>query len=85
MEKFCQSCAMPLNETNRGKKEDGSSSLIYCDLCYGNGKFFNENMTYEEMLELGIKGIENSEGNKIKKMLMKKSYPFLLKKCKRWN
>ncbi len=85
MEKFCQSCAMPLDESNKGKEKDGSSSFIYCNLCYDKGNFINENITYEEMLELGIKGIESSNGNKIKKIIMKKSYPFLLKKCKRWN
>lgn len=85
MEKFCQSCAMPLKKENRANEKDGSTSLMYCNLCYDNGRFINENLTYNDMLELGIKGIENSTENKIKKIILKKSYPFLLKKCKRWN
>ncbi len=88
MEKFCQSCAMPLNQKgvdNRGTEENGEKSEKYCNLCYLNGEFTNPNITYEETLEKGINGIEKSEGNKITKWMMKKSYPMMLKKCDRWR
>lgn len=37
MEKFCQSCGMPLNlhgEDVRGTEVDGSLSSKYCNYCY---------------------------------------------------
>lgn len=87
-EKFCQSCAMPLNQNgidNRGTESDGSKSHEYCNLCYLNGKFNNPNATYEGTLSLGIQGIKNSNENKFKKWILIKSYPMMLKQCKRWN
>ncbi len=88
MEKFCQSCMIPLNQKeldNRGTEKDGSKSNEYCNLCYSNGEFIDPNITYEEILQRGIKGIEQSEGSKIKKWFMIKSYPSMLKKAKRWQ
>ncbi len=37
MEKFCQSCSMPLElhgQDVRGSEKDGSQSQIYCSYCY---------------------------------------------------
>lgn len=86
-DKFCQSCAMPLNQgiDHRALEVDGSKSNKYCSYCYSQGHFLNPNMTYEDMLQKGLAGINAAPGNKIKKMLIKKSYPMLLKKCERWN
>ncbi|WP_313466959.1 zinc ribbon domain-containing protein [Streptococcus parasuis] len=36
MEKFCQSCSMPLelhSQDVRGSEKDGSQSQIYCSYC----------------------------------------------------
>ncbi len=85
MEKFCQSCAMPLNESNLGTEKDGTNSDTFCSLCYLNGEYTNPNITYDEMLQKGIDGIEKSDSSKIKKWLLIKSYPSLLKKVKRWK
>ncbi len=85
MEKFCQSCAIPLTENNLGTEADGSNSQEYCNLCYDNGEFREPNLTYDEMLERGIKGIDNSNDSKLKKWMFKKSYPTFLKKVKRWK
>lgn len=85
--KFCQSCAMPLNDKQdmRGSEKDGSKSEKYCAYCYCNGHMINPNITYEEMLQKGLSGIDADPGNKFKKWMIKKSYPMMLKKCERWN
>ncbi len=51
--KFCQSCGMPLKKgANSGTEKDGSKSLDYCYKCYENGKFIGEDATLEAMREI---------------------------------
>lgn len=53
MEKFCQSCAMPLNlhgQDVRGTEKDGSKSERYCSYCYADGAFLEPDITFEQML-----------------------------------
>lgn len=85
--KYCQSCAMPLSKkaNNYGTEENGKQSLQYCNFCYSNGKFIEPNITYEQMIEKGNKGIDSSNKNKALKWIMKKSYPGMLKKADRWK
>lgn len=85
MEKFCQSCAMPLNKNILGTEMDGSRSQMYCTQCYLNGKFVQPTLTYNDMLEIGLRGINQARGSKMAKWLMKKSYPMLLKNTKRFK
>lgn len=87
-DKLCQSCAMPLNEKGsdlRGSEKDGSKSSKFCFHCYQNGEYVAPNMTIEEMIALGIDALEKSDGNFIKKFLLKKSYPMLVKQLERWR
>jgi len=53
-EKFCQSCGMPMGETDEmyGTESNGSKSADYCKFCYDSGAFTNPNATLEEMIEL---------------------------------
>ena len=53
-EKFCESCGMPMGETDEmyGTEANGSKSEDYCKYCYDNGAFTNPNGTLEEMIEL---------------------------------
>ncbi|EFR43623.1 zinc ribbon domain-containing protein [Streptococcus pseudoporcinus] len=88
MEKFCQSCAMPLmaqNQDLRGYHADGTRSEDYCYLCYLNGHFTEADITFEQMLAKGKAGIQSSPGNPLVKWLMLVSYPIILKKVKRWR
>ena len=88
MEKFCQSCGMPLNlhgEDVRGTKVDGSLSSKYCIYCYKDGKYIDSDITIEEMLESGKQGISNGKGNPVAKLMMKAFYPMQLKKLERWK
>lgn len=49
--KFCQSCAMPLNdESQKGTNKNGSLSEEYCVYCYKEGNFTSD-CTMEEMID----------------------------------
>ncbi|MGQ9411927.1 zinc ribbon domain-containing protein [Streptococcus pluranimalium] len=88
MEKFCQSCAMPLNlhgEDVRGSETNGLVSESYCYYCYQNGQWTEPNITYKAMLTKGKKAISQGQGNALFKSLMKLSYPMMLKRAKRWQ
>jgi hypothetical protein len=52
-EKFCESCGMPMGETDEmyGAESDGSKSADYCKNCYENGAFTNPNCTLQEQIE----------------------------------
>ena len=41
MNKFCQSCGMPMKKDPKtgGTDADGSKSTVYCSYCYVNGAF----------------------------------------------
>lgn len=84
MEKFCQSCGMPL-KGNQGTEQDGSLSEKYCQLCYKDGTFVEPNITMKEMLERGKNGIDQGDGNPISKMMLKFFYPMQLKNLERWK
>ena len=49
--KNCQSCGMPLkkDEKGGGTNAGGTKSIMYCSLCFENGKFFQPDMTPKEM------------------------------------
>lgn len=88
MNKFCQSCAMPLNlhgEDVRGTEKDGTLSENYCRYCYEGGTFTEPNITFSEMLEKGKHAISLGQGSSVMKFLMKLSYPMMLKKTRRWS
>lgn len=88
MEKFYQSCAMPLNlhgQDVRGSEKDGSHSNLFCSYCYANGEFLEPDITFEQMLKKGKQAISNGQGNAFIKFLMKASYPMMLKKTQRWR
>jgi hypothetical protein len=52
--KFCQSCGMPLkkDEKGGGTNADGSTSLKFCSLCYQDGKFTRPDFTAKQMQAL---------------------------------
>ena len=51
-ERFCQSCGMPMGDTDElyGTEADGSKSTDYCSYCYADGAFTSE-CTMDEMIE----------------------------------
>ena len=53
---FCQSCGMPMGETNDlyGAEADGSKSADYCSYCYDGGKF-SVDVSMEQMIDFCAK------------------------------
>lgn len=49
-QQFCQSCGMPLTDTNKGTNLDGSLNDDYCMYCYQKGKF-TQDFTMNQMIE----------------------------------
>ena len=53
---ICQSCGMPLtNESNKGTNSDNTLNSEYCKFCFQNGKFTNENLTINKIINNSIK------------------------------
>lgn len=81
--KFCQSCAMPLEQDEHfGTNKDGSKNEDYCAYCFKDGEF-TEKMSMDEMItycadhfeEWGIPMSKEEFVNQ-----MKENFP----KLKRW-
>jgi hypothetical protein len=61
--KFCQSCGMPMGNTNDmyGTEVDGNKSPDYCTYCYQDGNFTFQG-TLDQMIELCVPHmVQNSE------------------------
>ena len=84
IDKYCQSCAMPMNKPeDYGTNSDDSKNDYYCAYCYKNGEFTSE-MTMEQMIEYSAPYMaEANEGmtEEQAKEQMHKFFPEL----KRWK
>ena len=84
-ENYCQSCGMPLGDTQEmlGTNKYGSKNKDYCKYCYENGEF-TQNITMDEMIEFCVPHMasanEDMTENEARKM-MKDFFPNL----KRWK
>ncbi len=55
MDKFCQSCGMPLNDEKlSGTEKDGTQNGDYCIYCYENGEFKQPDISLQEMIEVCV-------------------------------
>ena len=79
MEKFCQSCGMPLTKEVLGTNADESANQDYCSYCYENGAFTSD-CTMDEMIEFCVPMMKDIEPEEARKM-MKQFFPQL----KRWH
>ena len=84
-ERYCQSCGMPMGETDElyGTESDGTKSRDYCSYCYENGAF-TVNCTMKEMIEFCVKPtVENVPGmtEESARAMMHEHFPQL----KRWR
>lgn len=63
MNKFCQSCGMPIKKDPQGggTNSDGTKSTEYCSFCYQDGNFLDECKAAKEMQEFCIEKM-NEEG-----------------------
>ncbi len=83
MDKYCQSCGMPLNEEKLlGTEKDGRPSEDYCIYCYENGSFKQPNLTLQEMIEICIPHMVASGMKEEESRSMMNSF---LPNLKRWN
>lgn len=84
-EKYCQSCGMPMENTDElyGTEQSGGKSTDYCKYCYKNGAFtFTGSM--EEMIEICVPPmVEHNPGmtQETARDMMRKFFPVL----KRWR
>lgn len=84
-EKFCQSCSMPMGNTDDlyGTEIDGEKNTDYCSYCYENGQF-TTSYSMEEMIDFCIPHMvtHNKEMSKEQaKDMMMQFFP----KLKRWQ
>jgi len=84
-ERYCQSCGMPMGETNEmyGFNADGNQSGDYCRYCYQAGEF-TSNSTMEEMIELCVPHVATAESGMSEgeaRKMMREFFPAL----KRWG
>lgn len=83
---FCQSCGMPIaDDSYKGTQAKGEFSTDYCIYCYMQGRFVQPELTFDEMVEIGRKGLDNNSMPKMQKWLFKRLYPMQLKGLKRWK
>jgi len=53
--KVCQSCAMPLEQTESlGTNKDVSKNYEYCKFCFHKGEFTDEGISLEKKIEKNI-------------------------------
>lgn len=84
MNKFCQSCGMPLKQDPEkgGTETDGSKSTEYCSYCYKDGAFLSpEITTAQEMQVFCIEQMKKQGMPKFIAWLFTRSIP----KLKRWQ
>lgn len=84
-EKYCQSCGMPLGDTDElyGTNTDGSKNTEYCKYCFESGKF-SFNGTMEEMIEICVPPMVSSHSEMSEEQarnMMREFFP----KLKRWK
>jgi hypothetical protein len=82
--KFCQSCAMPLENADlHGTNADGSRSEDYCHYCYKDGAFIKDE-TMDGMIETCIPFVSGGKpwpDEETARKAMKEIFPQL----KRWK
>ena len=84
----CQSCGQPMDKHPElfATDKNGDITKEYCTNCMDHGTFIEPNITYDEMFERGMEGIEkHPDLNKLQRIFSKKMYPMHLKSMKRWK
>ena len=83
--KFCQCCAMPMDNSGElfGNEADGRKNEEYCMYCYKDGAFTAPDATMEEMIEICVPHMVSSAGvtEEEARAMMQKYFPEL----KRWK
>lgn len=83
MDKFCQSCGMPLSgEELLGTEKNGEKNQDFCVYCYENGAFTNPEMTMAQMIEVCVPHMKESGYTEEKAREMMEQF---LPTLKRWK
>lgn len=85
VEKYCQSCAMPMGDTDGmyGTNSDGTKNDDYCKYCYMEGKF-TADISMEEMIEVCVPHMVSANSGMSEdqaRNMMREYFP----KLKRWQ
>lgn len=85
VEKYCQSCAMPMGDTDEmyGTNSDGTKNDDYCKYCYMEGKFTTD-ISMEEMIEVCVPHMVSANSGMSEdqaRNMMREYFP----KLKRWQ
>jgi hypothetical protein len=81
MNKFCQSCGMPMKKDPGGTNADGSVSTEYCSLCYKDGEFFLKDINAKQMQDFCVEQMNKQGMPKFVAWLLTRGIP----KLRRWN
>lgn len=84
MEKFCQSCGMPMEKDPQlgGTEKSGEKSEMYCSHCYEDGEFTAPHITNAKEMQAFCIDIMKKQGwNSILAWIFTRSIPRL----KRWK
>ena len=83
MNKFCQSCGMPLSKDPQlgGTNSDGSKSADYCSFCYVQGAFTDSGFTVKQMQDFCVDKMREKGIPKLIAWLLTRNIP----KLKRWK
>lgn len=83
MNKFCQSCGMPMSRDhqNGGTNSDGSRSSEFCSFCYKDGAFLDSCKTAKEMQYFCIEKMNENGTPKLIAWLFTRGIP----KLQRWS
>lgn len=83
MNKYCQSCGMPLTKDPKhgGTNSDGSRSAEYCSYCYENGVFTGPAITAKQMQTFCFEKLQEQGMLKPLAWLLTRQIP----KLKRWT
>lgn len=85
MEKNCQSCGMPMGETDEmyGVHADGTKSSDYCEYCFVNGAFTSD-VTMEEMIDICVPHVMKADPSMTEAQVRNMMREFL-PSLKRWK
>lgn len=83
LEKFCQSCGMPLNKDPQGggSETNGVKSTKYCSFCYRKGKFTDNFTTSKEMINFVKEELRKQGYGPIKRFL----FTYFIPQLERWK
>lgn len=83
MNKFCQSCGMPMKQDPEqgGSEKDGSKSSEYCSYCYVEGEFTQPDFNAKQMQDFCVEKMQEQGMPKLVAWLFTRGIPRL----RRWK